>query len=77
MNDDHVSVSWPGLKIFSAWVAAGFANVGINSWGEAAQAAATLYTIMLIVEVIWNKWTRPCMERRKWIKPKDRAKGKC
>ena len=48
MNDHTVSA--PGLKIATAW-----AGVGITSWSDAAAAAATLYTTILIGEWLWKK----------------------
>lgn len=69
--DEYVSVPNAGAKLGTAWLAA----IGVNSWGDAASAAAfiascmaALYTFCLMAEFVWRKWTRPCLERRGLIK---------
>jgi hypothetical protein len=57
MNDTTVSA--PAVKIVSAW-----ALVGITSWADAAAALAAVYSLILILEWFWKKFTRPFLERK-------------
>ena len=73
MSDhDLTNVQTPVIKAVAAWSGVGIAellqSVGINTWGEAAAAAATLYTVFLIIEwvikkiyalYLWRKSSKP------------------
>lgn len=53
MNDnDHTSVAMPGIKIFTAWLAA----LGLQSWGDFASFLAACYTLLLIGEWFYKKF---------------------
>jgi len=67
----YVSVQQPVAKLGLAWLA----TLGVNSMQDMAHLAATvasifaaLYTLCLLIEFVWRKWTRPCLERRGLIK---------
>lgn len=69
--EEYVSVSKPGAKIGLAWLA----TIGVNTLEDMAHLAAAvasifaaLYTLCLMCEFVWRKWTRPCLERRGLIK---------
>lgn len=51
-----------------------FNVLGITSWGEAAAAAAFLYSAGLILEFWWKKFWRPLFERLGWLKPRKHRK---
>lgn len=57
---DQTSI--PVAKLVTAWAGAGVANflhkVGITSWGEAAAAAAAVYSGLLIIEWSCKKIAR-------------------
>lgn len=53
MNDGTVSA--PVAKVISVWGAVWTAT-GITSWAQAASAAATIYTLLLIAEWVWKKF---------------------
>lgn len=66
-QEGYVSVPHAGAKLGSAWLAA----IGVNTWSDAASAAAAfasilaaIYTTCLVVEFVWRKWMRPFLERR-------------
>lgn len=63
MNDQHTSVSAPGAKIATAWLATLF-----TSWADFASFLAAMYTLILICEWCWKKCGRPFCEARGWIK---------
>lgn len=52
-------VSQPVAKMITAWSGVGIAEflqrLGITSWGDAAAAAACMYTMLLIVEWVYKK----------------------
>lgn len=73
-TSEHVSVGAPAAKAGSALAAAGLAQVGIDGWEDAAACIACLYTLCLLIEFVWRKWTRPCLERRGWIKRRLRRR---
>lgn len=50
--EQQTSVSYPVVKLISAWAAA----IGISSWSELAAAAAFLYSLILISEWAYNKF---------------------
>lgn len=54
--EQHTSVSYPVVKVFSAWAAA----IGISSWSDLAAAAAAVYSLILICE-----WAYKCFFKRK------------
>ena len=63
MNDHPTSVSAPGFKIATAWLATLF-----TSWADFASFLAAMYTLILISEWCWKKCGRPFCEARGWIK---------
>lgn len=67
--NENISVSAPGVKIVSAWVA-----VGITSWTEAAAATAMFYSLLLIGEWFWKKFWRDFFVRLGWLKPRLRRR---
>lgn len=69
MNDHISSVSQPGAKIVSVWLA-----FGITSWGEAAAAAATVYSLLLISEWFYKRFWRDIFVRWGWVNPKMRRR---
>ena len=52
MQDEHISVSHPYLKLVTAW----FAAIGVSSWSEFASLLACLYTLCLIGEWTYRKF---------------------
>lgn len=50
--EQHTSVSYPVVKLVTAWGAA----IGISSWSDLAAAAAALYSILLTGEWIYNRF---------------------
>jgi hypothetical protein len=68
--NETASVSAPAVKIGSAW-----ALVGITSWADAAAALAAVYSLILILEWIWKKFTRPFLERKGIVKRTRRRRS--
>lgn len=56
-------------KFLSVWAAFGFA-----SWQEAAAAAATVYSLLLICDWFWKRFWRPALERAGVLAPRPRHK---
>lgn len=54
-----LDVSQPVAKMITAWSGVGIAEflqrLGITNWGDAAAAAACMYTMLLIVEWAYKK----------------------
>ena len=54
-----LAVSQPVAKMITAWSGVGIAEflqrLGITSWGDAAAAAACMYTMLLMVEWTYKK----------------------
>lgn len=46
------------IKATSAWAA-----IGITNWAEAAQAAAAIYSVLLIIEFVWKRFLRERVSR--------------
>ena len=67
MNDNTDPINSPALKVTSAWIAAGFAQIGIASWGDFAAFAASIYTLCLLFEWLWKKVFKPIALRHGWI----------
>ena len=64
MNPEQsTSVSAPGAKIATAWLATLF-----TSWADFASFLAALYTLLLIGEWLWKRLGRPFCERRGWLR---------
>lgn len=61
------------VKGSSAWIAVFVADIGINSWGDAAAMLAALYSILLIFEWLWKRIFRGIAERHGWVKPRKRG----
>lgn len=60
MSDQHsVIVSQPVAKFVTAWSGVGLAeflkSLGIATWGDAAAAAACMYSLLLILEWAYKK----------------------
>lgn len=70
-----LSVDAPVTKTVTAWIAAGAARVGIQTWADAAAFVAMIYTICLWSEWMWKVFIRPFSERRGWIARKARRKA--
>lgn len=49
--EQQSEVSWPVIKVVTAWVAA----LGIGSWQEAAAFAAFLYSLCLLAEWVYKR----------------------
>lgn len=58
MDNNIEHTEHPVVKAVIAWVGVGLAHLGINTWSDAAAVAATIYTLLLIVDWIWKKWKR-------------------
>lgn len=69
MNETQSTVSAPVVKLVTVWGA-----VGITSWADFASFLAALYSLLLISEWVWKKWTRPFFESHGWIKRAKRRK---
>jgi len=67
MNDTTDPISSPVLKIISAWIAAGFAQIGVSSWSDFAAFVAGMYTCMLAIEFLWRKIVKPIALRHGWL----------
>lgn len=57
MNDQtspaiKASVAWGGVA-FSKWLEA----IGITSWGDFAAMLAAIYSLFLIIDWLWKKWS--------------------
>lgn len=48
--DNSTEVSWPLVKVLSAWAA-----FGITTWQEAAAFAAFIYSMCLIIEWVYKR----------------------
>ena len=67
--DSNVSVTHPVAKVATVWAA-----LAITSWADLAAALAALYSAILILEWVWKKFVRPCLEARGWIQRIKRRK---
>ena len=51
----------PVVKALFAWSGVGFSKyleaVGIHSWGDVAAMFAALYSLFLIIDWVWKKWS--------------------
>lgn len=51
----------PVVKLLLAWGGVGFskylAAIGIHSWGDVAAMLAAFYSLFLIIDWIYKKWT--------------------
>lgn len=64
MNTDTQStVTAPGVKLATAWIATLF-----TSWADFASFLAAVYTLLLIGDWVWKKFGRPFCENRGWVK---------
>lgn len=63
-----MSVDAPVVKATTAMVA----SFGLASWSDLAAFLAAVYSLLLIVEWVWKKFLRACLERRGWLKPRRR-----
>lgn len=79
MSKDEIimPVSHPIAKLVVGWLAA----IGVNSWSSMASMMAALasflaalYTLCILLEFIWQKWVRPCLENREWIRRRKRRR---
>lgn len=44
------------VKAGIAWLGVGISHLGIHTWSDAAAVAATIYTLLLIVDWCRKKW---------------------
>jgi hypothetical protein len=70
MNDSQSTVSYPVIKLITAWAAA----YGISTWGDVASVLAAAYTVLLLLDFVWKKAGREWCIRRGWIKRKSRRR---
>lgn len=42
-----------------AWCSVVLAKLGINGWSDAAAVFATIYTVLLIADLLRKWWTKP------------------
>jgi len=62
-GEQHTSVTAPGAKIATAWVATLF-----TSWADFASFLAAIYTLILLLEWCWKRFGREFAERHGWVK---------
>lgn len=62
-TEQHTSVTAPGTKVATAWIATLF-----TSWADVASFLAAVYTLCLLGEWLWKRVGRPFAEGRGWVK---------
>lgn len=77
-DQSQILVPQPAAKIITAWSGVGIAELlqkfGITTWGDAAAAAACMYSLLLILEWLYKK-SLPIYTRTKAHIKERKTKG--